>query len=280
MRFGAPVFTDPQDPAALVKAHQDKGYTAAYCPGGLSASDTDAKLSEFAEAFAGADIVIAEVGAWCNCLDPDQETREKNIAYVIERLELAERLGALCCVDFSGSYSPDHPAGPHVEDTSRRAFDDVVANTQRIIDAVQPTRTAFTLEMMQWAWPDSPDTYLEIMEAVDRPAFAVHLDAVNLVRSPRHYYENADVIRECTAKLGDKIKSAHAKDVIMSDEFLVHLSECLPGTGLMDYRVLLTELDRLPQDVPLMLEHLATEEEYDQAAAYVRAVAGEAGVNL
>ncbi len=280
MRFGAPVFVDSQDPAVLVEAHRKKGYTAAYCPGGITARDPAARLAEVKQAFAEADIVIAEVGAWCNCLDPNPEARERNITYVIEQLALAEKVGARCCVDYSGSFSPDHPAGPHPDDLSERAFGLVVANTQRIIDAVDPQNTYFALEMMQWAWPDSPDAYLDLIEAVDRDAFAVHFDPVNLVRSPRHYYENGKLIEECVLKLGDFMRSVHGKDCTMSDQYLVHITECLAGTGRLDYATLLRELDRLPQDVPLMLEHLASEEEYDRAAAYVRSVAEEVGVEL
>jgi len=280
MRFGGPVFIDTQEIAAFISKHKEKGFRACYCPGWLTPTSSDAQFSEAAQALAEADIVAAEVGAWCNCLDPNPEVRERNISYVIGQLQVAERLGARCCVDYSGSFSPDHPAGPHVDDLSQRAFDEVVANTQRIIDAVNPQRTYFTLEMMQWAWPDSPDAYLDVMRAVDRPAFAVHLDAVNVIASPRSYYHNADVVRECVTKLGPHIRSAHAKDCTMSDEYLVHIRECMMGEGHMDYVTVLRGLDGLEDDVPLMLEHLASEAEYDQAAAHVRRVAEEAGVRL
>jgi len=43
-----------------------------------------------------------------------------------------------------------------------------------IIDAVQPTRTFYTLETMPWMYPDSPQSYLRLLQAVDRRQFAVH----------------------------------------------------------------------------------------------------------
>ncbi len=49
----------------------------------------------------------------------------------------------------------------------------------------------------------------------------------------------------------------------------VHLDEVLLGTGGLDYRIYLSELSKL-KDVPLMLEHLKTKEEYDQAASNVK----------
>ena len=42
--------------------------------------------------------------------------------------------------------------------------------------------------MMGWSLPDSPDSYLKMMKAVDRETFAVHLDPCNLVNSPARFY--------------------------------------------------------------------------------------------
>jgi hypothetical protein len=42
----------------------------------------------------------------------------------------------------------------------------------------------------------------------------------------------------------------------------------------------LRALDTLPADLPIMLEHLETAAEYDAAAAYVRRIAGEVGVQV
>ena len=46
-----------------------------------------------------------------------------------------------------------------------------------------------------------------------------------------------------------------------------------PGLGSLDYRVLLTEMDRLDPDTPLLVEHLPGEAEYRAAVAHIRAVA-------
>jgi hypothetical protein len=42
----------------------------------------------------------------------------------------------------------------------------------------------------------------------------------------------------------------------------------------MDYRVFLTELRNFPE-IPLMMEHLQTVEEYEAGADYIRKVAGK-----
>ena len=60
----------------------------------------------------------------------------------------------------------------------------------------------------------------------------------------------------------------------------VHLVEVLPGTGVLDYATYLNRLAALPADVPLMLEHLKTAEEYDKARQYIMATGSKAGVRF
>ncbi|MFO7900635.1 MAG: sugar phosphate isomerase/epimerase, partial [Planctomycetota bacterium] len=120
--------------------------------------------------------------------------------------------------------------------------------------------------------------YVDLVEAIDRDRFAVHLDPVNLVCSPQRYFHSGALIRECFEKLGPHIKSCHAKDVLLTGQLTTHLDEVRPGMGGLDYTVFLTELDRLDPDTPLMLEHLGSPVEYVMAATHVRSVAKDAGI--
>ena len=156
----------------------------------------------------------------------------------------------------------------------------IVVSVQEIIDAVQPARTAYTLEAMQWLYPDSPDNYLRLIKAIDRKGCAVHLDPVNMVNSPERFFHNGALIRDCFAKLGPYIRSCHAKDVALSGKALVHLDEVRIGLGSLEYTTFLRELSRLDPDTPLMLEHLPNAEDYDLAAAHVRGVAAASEVTL
>jgi len=277
MRLGAPVFNVPDDPAAWAAAVKAKGYRAAYCPVKLDADD--ATVRAYAEAARRADVVIAEVGAWSNPLSPDEATRTAALEKCVAALSLADRIGARCCVNIAGSRG-DKWDGPCALDLTEETFERIVASVRRIIDAVRPGRTFYTLEPMPWMFPDSADSYLRLLRAVDRRAFAVHMDPVNLVCSPQRYYASAALLRECFEKLGPHIRSCHAKDVILRDKLTVHLDEVRPGEGGLDYCTLLREMARLDPDTPLMLEHMQAESDYDLGAAYIRKVAAEEGVAL
>ena len=189
-------------------------------------------------------------------------------------------MGALCCVDIAGSYNPGVWYGPHPKNLSKAVFDATVENCRKVIDSVKPARTKFAVEMMGWSLPDGPDSYLELVRAVDRPAFAVHMDVCNGINCPRRFYENSAFIHECFAKLGRWVVSCHAKDLSWVTEMNVHFREVVPGRGQVDLGQYLREIGALGRGVPLMLEHLTTPEEYDEGARHIRRIAVEAGVPL
>jgi sugar phosphate isomerase/epimerase len=278
VRFGGPVFLKSDDPAQLAHEHRRLGYSAAYCPAALPA-DTD-RIRAIRDAFAAQNVVIAEVGAWKNMLDPDPATRRANLNYVVERLALADAVGARCCVDIAGSYNPKYWYGMNPRNLSRGFFDATVENSRQVIDAVKPARTRFTIEMMPWSLPDSPDSYLELIKAVDRHAFGVHLDVCNVINSPTRFYNNKAVIEECFRKLAQWVASCHAKDLAWIPEYNVHFAEVVPGRGEVDYATYLKELSKLAVDAPLMLEHLKTPEEYDEGRTYIQRVASREGIDL
>jgi sugar phosphate isomerase/epimerase len=278
IRLGAPIFLKSEDPAELAAEHRRLNYGAAYCPQ-ADVRDKD-RISAIEKAFKAQNVVIAEVGAWKNLLDPDATKRTANLTYVTERCALADAVGARCCVDIAGSYNPSLWYGPNPKNLSKQFFDATVENCRHIIDSVKPARTKFTIEMMGWNLPDGPDSYLDLIRAVDRPAFGVHMDVCNGVNCPRRFYGNSEFIGECFQKLGKWIVSCHAKDLQWIDELNVHFLEVAPGKGQIDYRRYLGELNRLPSDTPLMIEHLKTAEEYDGAAAYIRSVAREMGISF
>jgi len=276
VRLGGPIFIKSEDPNDLAREHRRLGYSAAYCPE-VEITDRE-RIAAIQTAFASQNVVLAEVGAWKNMLDPDGTARKSNLEYVTQRLALADAVGARCCVDIAGSYNPKYWYGMNPKNLSQEFFEETLANCRNVIDAVKPKNTRFTIEMMPWSVPDGPDSYLKLIRAVDRPAFGVHLDVCNVINSPQRFYNNAAVIAECFEKLGPWIISCHAKDLAWIPEYNVHFAEVVPGRGEVDYATYLRELSKLPVDAPLMLEHLKTAEEYDEGRAYIQRVAGKIGV--
>ena len=276
IRLGAPLLEKIDSPESWIETLKNKKYRAAYCP--LKPGASREEIDAYKAASEKADIVISEVGVWINLISTNEKVRKDAIAKTTQGLELAEVIGANCCVNVSGSKNPNHWAGPHKQNLTKDTFDEIVETSRKIIDEVNPKRTFFVLEPMPWAYPDSADNYLKLIKAINRKQFGVHLDPMNLIVSPQLFYNSGAMIKDCFKKLGPFIRSCHGKDIVLREDiYTPQLTECRPGLGSMDYATFLRELSKL-KDIPLMMEHLNTTEEYDLAAAYIRSVAKAEGI--
>lgn len=276
VRLGGPVageFNDPADWAAAVKKLR---YSAAYCPVQPGASEEEIRAYR-AEARRN-NIIIAEVGVWNNMLHDDDKTRKENLQKNMDALHLADRVGAACCVNISGARGEIWD-GPYPGNYAKDTFDLIVENIRSIIDQVKPVSAFYTLEPMPYMLPDSPDSYLDLIKAIDRKQFAAHLDPVNMISGPQRYFNNAAFLKECFRKLGPYLKSIHAKDIIILPRLTVHLEERRPGLGALDYSVFLSEAAKF-RDLPFMMEHLETQDEYLLAAEFIRNTGAENGIRF
>jgi sugar phosphate isomerase/epimerase len=279
IRLGGTIFSSSHDPLELARAHREMGYRAAYCPG--VSLDEKERIRDIEKAFKAEDVVIGEVSAFgLNMMDRDKEQHKKALEDMCYKLTLADEVGALCCVNIAGFLGTDRANRTHPDNLSEVAFDLTVENVRYIVDTVKPKRAKFALEMMPWIIPDSPDSFADLIKAVDRPGFAAHIDPANIINSPRRYFKSGKLIEECFEKLGKWIVSCHAKDTIIMGDLTVHINEVRAGTGKLDYHTYLRCLNALPQTATLLIEHLKNAEEYKAARDYIFSVGKEIGVSF
>jgi sugar phosphate isomerase/epimerase len=188
------LFGKYDNPEAWLAELAQLGYRAAYCP--IDEKASDATVTRFRQAATAADIVIAEVGAWSNPLATDDATRQAAIAFCQSRLALADAIGARCCVNIAGSRGNEWMR-PDAANYAADTFALIVDSVRTIIDAVKPTQSAYTLETMPWMYPDSPEVYVELIKAIDRPQFAVHFDPINMINSVPRFYQHREFIQQC-----------------------------------------------------------------------------------
>lgn len=277
MRIGGMIFQKWQTAEQWAQIAREIGYTAVYFPVDYTAAQPE--IDAYIKAAADYDLVISEIGVWNNTLDRNPEKRQAAVEKAIRQLELADYVGANCCVNIAGSYSEQWD-GPHPDNLTEKGFEEIVLTTQKIIDAVNPKHTCYSLEPMPWMYPNTAASYLRLIQSVDRRGFAAHLDPVNIISSPQLYYRNGEVIREWFDALGSGIVSCHAKDIRLSGRLTVHLDECRPGTGELDYKTYLQCMTQLSDRACLMLEHMTEETDYAEALKYIKGLAGLLGIPL
>lgn len=276
MRIGAHVF-GYTDAESWARKHVEHGYGATYFP--LNYKDDPEQIEAYVDAARRHGLVISETGAWNNQLERDPAVRERNFHDAVEQLKLADRIGAHCCVNISGSLGETWD-GPHPDNLTEETYWRVVSNVQQIIDAAKPKNSFYTLEPMPWMFPHSIEDLTRLVKDVNRDAFAVHVDMCNLINSFDKVYATGKYVHEFFREFAPLIRAVHAKDTVIGKHLTLHIDEAIPGDGVFDYDALFEECARLHPDLPVMAEHLTTEAEYLRATDFMQKKAAEMGIML
>ena len=264
-------FHTPEEWEVLLKRSGFKAVTAPF-----SCEDDKKTIDAYVEICRRNHVKISEIGVWRNILSGD------DLEYAVGQLRLADRIGIECCVNIAGTKSTLSWDAADPSNYQQDNYQDIVKSIRKVIDTASPKNAFYTIEPMPWMIPDGPDCYLKLIEDVARERFAVHMDFVNMINSPRRFLCAEDFIEECFRKLSPYIKSTYIKDSKMDlTKYTTHIDECPPGKGDLDYVSILPILDKyLPKDGAILLEHMSTFEEYDSAFQYVKNAAKTAGVEV
>ena len=235
----------------------------------VQSNESEQKIIAYKEAAEKAGITIAEVGIWRNALSPDPAERKANMDYCVNQLRLADFLNARCAVNVAGAFGPRWDGG-YKANFSDEAWKQTVAMVQQIIDRANIKNTYFTLEPMPWMIPTSPREYIKLIEAVDHDRFAIHMDIINMTNSAERYFNAKEFVDECAQVLGNRIKSCHIKDVHLAEQYTFRLEECPPGDGEFPLRYYVEKMNAIDPEMPVILEHLTTDEQYIKYLTYLK----------
>lgn len=267
MRLGTSSPLMHESPEAWAANQIRLGCTTVVFP--VQSNEPENKIIAYKEAADKAGLSIAEVGIWRNALSTDATEKNANMDYCVEQVRLADFLHARCAVNVAGAFGPRWDGG-YKENFTDEAWKKTVSMVQEIIDRADPQNTFFTLEPMPWMIPTGPKEYLRLIELVDRDRFAVHMDIINMISSAQRYFNPEEFIDECVDILGNRIKSCHIKDVHLDERYTLRLEECGPGDGEFPLRYYVERINELDSDMPVILEHLNTDEEYIKYMGYLR----------
>lgn len=261
MKLGIAKALEHKSPDEWAKKHAALGLKAVCFP--LEAGEPKSLIDDYARACRDYGLTVAEAGAWCNLLD--ESNAKRNFDYAVRTCELAERVGAKCVVNISGSLNKNQWDGGCGENFSRETFDRVVEITRSIIEKSGIRNTKYTLEPMPWAVPYSADGYLDLIKAVNSGNFGVHMDAVNLICSPERLFFQRGFMDDLFEKTDQHIVSAHLKDFKLGGSLVFNVSEAPLLTGDFDVLYYLRKLQAADEDIPVIIEHLRTDAEYIEA---------------
>lgn len=272
MKTGIAVNLPHTTPEDWAKKHTDLGLGAVVFP--CSYLDTQKKIDSYVEVCRAYGLRIAEVGAWKNLLSKDPSERADNFEYCLRQLELADYIGASCTVNISGSTGEIWDGG-YLENYSPKTYCNVVDTVQRLIDLAKPQKTFYTLEPMPWMIPDTPECYLKLMKDIDRAAFGVHMDIINMISEPKKYFFNREFTDRTFSLLGKHIKSCHVKDTLLAPDLTFKLCEVPLGKGNYDIAHYIDKINEIDVNMPVIIEHLSSENDYIEAIHYLKSITEE-----
>ncbi len=238
----------------------------------------DNLIADYADEAQKHDLLIAEVGIWRNVFAIDAKEREAARQYAIEQFRMADAIGADCAVNVAGTWGGPIWDGGYAENYSKESWDAIVSYIRDLIDTVKPKRTTYSIEAMPWMYPTGPDEYLKMMNEIDREAFSCHLDIVNMINCPNRYFFSDDFLDETFEKLGGYVKSCHLKDIRLREELTFQLEEVRCGEGSLNIGKYLRLAHAADTDMPMIIEHLTTDEEYRESLSYVKKIMEENGL--
>ena len=224
IRLGGPSFSTATDPEEHGPGSSQAGLPRRLLPGGGS-QGRDADPRHRAGLRQATTWSSPRWAAGSNLLDADPAKRAANLRTVTDGLALAEADRGAVLRRHRRLVPPHHLVRPGPEEPDlgvlrRRRGERPQDHRRRQAEAGEVLLRDDGLGL-----PDSPDSYLKMIKAVDRPAFAVHLDPCNLINSPQRFYHNTALLNECFDKLGPWIVSCHAKDLTWDVEMNVHFRE-------------------------------------------------------
>ena len=232
----------------------------------------DSLISDYVEEAKKHDLRIAEVGIWKNVFAIDQAEREEARQRALSQLRLADEIGADCAVNVAGTWGGPIWDGGYTENYGKEAWDRIVAYIQDLIDTVKPKHTTYSIEAMPWMYPTGPDEYVRMIKQVDRAEFSCHLDVVNMINCPERYFFSGEFLDEVFDKMGGFVKSCHLKDIRLRDELTFQLQEVACGEGTLDIGKYMSLAHKCDPDMPMIIEHLNTDEEYEKSLSYVKEI--------
>lgn len=269
MRLGIAHSLSHSSPEEWAIKHKTLGLTAVVFP--CTYTDSMKKIDEYVNTCKEFDLRIAEVGAWRNLLTANKNERLQNFEYCIGQLELAEYIGADCCVNISGT-TGEIWDGAYRDNYSEKIYAEIISGVQKIIDRVKPKNTFYTLEPMPWMHPYSPEDYFQMIKDIDRKGFAAHMDIFNMLNTPEKYLFNKEFTDNAFSVLGRYIKSCHIKDVVMKPNLTTIIKETAIGSGGFDLKNYIAQINALSLDMPVIIEHLGSEDEYINAVTRIKAI--------
>jgi len=217
-------------------------------------------------------------GFW-QCLVTSDETRRAESVRVLQgAIRLAGWLGSRGIDTGPGSMNPRGPWFPHPDNLTPAARAQLIKSLKECAPVAEDCGVFLSMEGHQLVTLESAEVTAEVLDAVDSPWVTSDYDSANWL-TLKEAFDPTPAINRHFDVLGRHIVSCHAKDVWLEDKLSIHIQDGCPGKGNLDFRTVITRMETLSPEYPVLPEGNVTED-LPEVVALFRRLADELGIKI
>lgn len=169
----------------------------------------------------------------------------------------------------TGTRDPQNMWKWHGENVSRQTWTAMIERMRRIVEIADRYQVVMAFEPELSNVVNSVCKARRLLDEINSPWLKVVLDPANLIR-PDDIPRQGEVIDEAFDWLGDDIALMHIKELGKDG----HPGDLAPGQGVLDYNLVLNELDRIGYKGALIM-HGLSEEQVEPGVKFMRKMMGQ-----
>jgi sugar phosphate isomerase/epimerase len=195
-------------------------------------------------------------GPYPTIISDDEDTRRAGVEAARDIMRLAGRLAVPEAGIRPTSHNPRGDWWPHPENHTQASEDRLVRSISEILEVAIDANVKIVLEAHATSTLDSAQRVMRVIERTDPKWVTINIDPVNFVRDLPTAYDSTAMIDEYFDLCGEHCATVQIKDYYLEDRFVVHISETIPGTGMLDIDTALRRTAALGPDMYAVIEHL------------------------
>ena len=198
------------------------------------------------------DVSVAVLGCYINPVDYDEERLKSNMAYFVENLKYAKFLNA-GMVGLETGFVGEAPDAQ--KDQSEEAYQKLLKNMRCLTDNAEKLGVMIGIEGVSFFVINTPQKMKRIIDDLDSPNILTIFDPINYLNDS-NYKEQDKIIEEAFELLGDTMAAIHVKDFDVVDG---HMKDVVPGTGRLNFELLISLAQKYKPNIPFLLEGVIEE---------------------
>lgn len=218
---------------------------------------SDAAAANAKQVFADQGMPFLQVwGPYPCIISPDETVRKAGVAGAVALARLAAKMGVTQSGVRPTSLSPRGDWVAHADNYKPETEDRLVKSLTEILHMAEDMGVDIVLETHVTTTLNTPETIKRVIERTGSSHLKLNLDPCNFVGDLQTAFNLPPMLNRLFDLLSPYIATVHLKDFMLEDRLVVHITETVLGTGLMDFDTILRRLHEVNPDAYGVIEHL------------------------